>query len=199
MIHITDKSTCCGCSACVQRCPKQCISMSEDEEGFLYPIVDSSLCINCGLCEKVCPVTHQSSPKQPQSVYAAINPNEHIRKNSSSGGIFTLLAERIIEMRHTDYYKRIFSTLVAIVVALVTSSAQSLVYVETDHEGTYEKKMTGDRLPDYNFSINEYGIFTVSENTYSFFSLLHFLKTVSLNFNASPSLILKCFALFRVV
>ena len=99
MIHITDKSTCCGCSACVQRCPKQCISMNEDEEGFLYPIVDSSLCINCGLCEKVCPVTHQSSPKQPQSVYAAINPNEHIRKNSSSGGIFTLLAERIIEMR----------------------------------------------------------------------------------------------------
>ena len=63
-------------------------------------------------------------------------------------------------MRHTDYYKRIFSTLVAIVVAIVTSSAQSLVYVETDHEGTYEKKMTGDRLPDYNFSINEYGIYT---------------------------------------
>lgn len=63
-------------------------------------------------------------------------------------------------MRHTDYYKRIFSTLVAIVVAIVTSSAQSLVYVETDHEGTYEKKITGDRLPDYNFSINEYGIYT---------------------------------------
>ena len=63
-------------------------------------------------------------------------------------------------MRHTDYYKRIFSTLVAIVVAIVTSSAQSLVYVETDHEGTYEKKMTGDRLPDYNFSINEYGLYT---------------------------------------
>lgn len=63
-------------------------------------------------------------------------------------------------MRHTDYYKRIFITLVSIVVAIVTSSAQSLVYVETDHEGTYEKKMTGDRLPDYNFSINEYGIYT---------------------------------------
>ena len=63
-------------------------------------------------------------------------------------------------MRHTDYYKRIFITLVSIVVAIVTSSAQSLVYVETDHEGRYEKKMTGDRLPDYNFSINEYGIYT---------------------------------------
>ncbi len=63
-------------------------------------------------------------------------------------------------MRHADYYKRIFITLVSIVVAIVTSSAQSLVYVETDHEGTYEKKMTGDRLPDYNFSINEYGIYT---------------------------------------
>ena len=54
MLQITDKSKCCGCNACVQRCPKQCIVMHEDEEGFLYPQVDVTLCVDCGLCEKVC-------------------------------------------------------------------------------------------------------------------------------------------------
>ncbi|MEG2675370.1 MAG: F420H(2):quinone oxidoreductase, partial [Muribaculaceae bacterium] len=53
MIVITKKSDCCGCWACAQCCPKQCISMDEDSEGFLYPKVDASLCIDCKLCEKV--------------------------------------------------------------------------------------------------------------------------------------------------
>lgn len=80
----------------MQRCPKQCISMREDEEGFLYPIVDITLCVNCGLCEKVCPVIHQANPREPVSVIAARNNDETIRCQSSSGGIFTLLAGKII-------------------------------------------------------------------------------------------------------
>lgn len=96
MISITDKKDCCGCSACVQRCPKQCITMHSDEEGFLYPVVDKSACIDCGLCEKICPVINQDEPKKPLKVYAAKNPNEEIRIKSSSGGIFTMLAERTI-------------------------------------------------------------------------------------------------------
>lgn len=56
MINIKDKSNCCGCNACAQKCPKQCISMREDDEGFLYPYVDKTLCIECGLCEKTCPI-----------------------------------------------------------------------------------------------------------------------------------------------
>lgn len=96
MISITDKKDCCGCSACVQRCPKQCISMKEDEEGFLYPVVDTTHCIDCGLCEKVCPVIHQDAPREPKRVYAAKNPDDRIRMSSSSGGVFTLLAEQVI-------------------------------------------------------------------------------------------------------
>lgn len=96
MITITDKSQCCGCNACVQACPKQCISMREDSEGFLYPHVDTSLCVDCGKCEKVCPVLSQGTPSRPLKIYAAINPNEIIRLQSSSGGIFTLLAEQVI-------------------------------------------------------------------------------------------------------
>ena len=97
MINIEHKENCCGCGACEQRCPKHCIRMLEDEEGFLYPHVDTSLCIDCGLCEKVCPVINQNDSRQPLNVYAAINTNEEIRLQSSSGGIFTILAEKVIE------------------------------------------------------------------------------------------------------
>lgn len=97
MINIQNKQDCCGCSACVQRCPKQCISLHEDEEGFLYPKVNLDKCIDCGLCEKVCPVLHQAEERVPLEVFAAKNPNEQIRMESSSGGFFTQLAEQMIE------------------------------------------------------------------------------------------------------
>ena len=97
MINIKEPKDCCGCNACAQRCPKHCIILTEDHEGFLYPKVNTELCIECGLCEKVCPVINQKPKKGPLEVYAAINPDEQIRKESSSGGIFTLLAEKIIQ------------------------------------------------------------------------------------------------------
>lgn len=96
MIDILDKKDCCGCSSCVQRCPKQCITLKEDNEGFLYPIVNKEICISCGLCEKVCPVLSQGEPRKPLKVYAAKNQDEEIRRQSSSGGVFTLLAEQVI-------------------------------------------------------------------------------------------------------
>lgn len=96
MINIAVKSKCTGCSACVQKCPKQCISFEEDSEGFYYPQVKLSLCINCGLCENVCPVLHQDKPRTPEIVYAAKNSNLSTRLASSSGGIFALLADTIL-------------------------------------------------------------------------------------------------------
>ena len=97
MIRITDKSQCCGCEACVQVCPKHCISFKQDQEGFFYPEVDAATCIQCGLCEKVCPVLHPYEEHKPQEVLAAINQNEEVRMESSSGGVFTLLAEHVID------------------------------------------------------------------------------------------------------
>lgn len=96
MIRIEQNEQCCGCEACVQVCPKSCISFDSDAEGFRYPLVDEDRCINCELCEKVCPVIHQGEERKPQAIYAAKNPNEDIRRESSSGGIFTMLAEEII-------------------------------------------------------------------------------------------------------
>ena len=97
MITIKDKENCCGCSACVQRCPKQCISLIEDEEGFLYPKVDEEKCINCGLCEKVCPILNPQEKILPQEVLAVKNPNEEERMASSSGGVFLPLAREVIK------------------------------------------------------------------------------------------------------
>lgn len=96
MIRITDKKDCCGCHACASVCARHSITMQEDNEGFLYPVVDTSTCTDCGLCEKVCPVINQDAPRKPLKVYAAKNRDEEIRRQSSSGGIFTPLAEAVI-------------------------------------------------------------------------------------------------------
>lgn len=97
MIQVTSKYNCCGCSACVQVCPKQCIEFNEDSHGFRYPSVYLEACIDCGLCEKVCPVINQSESHKPLEVFAAKSLSDDIRMNSSSGGIFTLIAEYIIK------------------------------------------------------------------------------------------------------
>jgi coenzyme F420-reducing hydrogenase beta subunit len=72
--------------------------MQEDAEGFLYPEVNHQICISCGLCKKICPVINQTATNnKPINVYAAKSQNEEVRLNSSSGGVFYLLAEKIIQ------------------------------------------------------------------------------------------------------
>ena len=56
MITIQNKAECCGCTACYAICPKEAISMVEDEEGFEYPQIDESKCVRCHQCIKVCPI-----------------------------------------------------------------------------------------------------------------------------------------------
>lgn len=97
MIEITDKSKCCGCTACKSICPKQAIIMKEDEEGFLYPIIDKTKCVNCGLCDKVCPINKSKEEKKDQHAYIFQNKNDKIRKESTSGGAFTAIAEYVIK------------------------------------------------------------------------------------------------------
>ena len=96
MIRIVDKRQCCGCAACVQKCPKHCISFYEDEEGFLYPRIDTNNCIDCGLCEKVCPFLNCDKAVPPQEVWAVKNKNESDRIHSSSGGVFIALAREVL-------------------------------------------------------------------------------------------------------
>lgn len=96
MIKIDNKANCCGCSACAQVCPKSCVTMKADEEGFLYPIVNADSCINCKLCEKVCPHINNKKFDFPIKAYAVAHPDLKVRKLSSSGGAVTSIAEKII-------------------------------------------------------------------------------------------------------
>lgn len=86
---------CTGCGACVQCCPKQCISWTTKEFDFRYPQVDAALCINCGLCEKVCPIDKELKVPAVQKAYAAVHKDSAVLEKSTSGGAFTALADII--------------------------------------------------------------------------------------------------------
>lgn len=96
MLTLKTNKDCCGCQACEQICPKHCITMEYDIEGFLYPSINVDLCNNCSLCEQVCPIINQKNPSKPIKAFAAKNKNEIIRHESSTGGVFSLIAENII-------------------------------------------------------------------------------------------------------
>lgn len=94
-IKIDRKEHCYGCTACSKICPKQCINMEADGEGFLYPKINLDICINCGMCSKVCPFYNQQT-NTIKHVYAAINNNSDVRYNSSSGGTFYQICKEVI-------------------------------------------------------------------------------------------------------
>lgn len=99
MITIEDKYKCCGCNACGDICAHNAISFERDNEGFLYPHVDEKLCTNCGLCEQVCPELHvdelRHDDMEKPTCFAANHRNIETRFNSTSGGVFSALAEEM--------------------------------------------------------------------------------------------------------
>lgn len=99
-IKLARKEDCCGCRSCEQICPRSCISMQEDFEGFRYPIVNEELCIHCGLCSSHCPMIEEFSMDNRRLseplVYAARLRNDEILLQSSSGGMFSVFAEETL-------------------------------------------------------------------------------------------------------
>lgn len=90
-----NKSQCCGCSACYSICPVNAIVMEYDEEGFCYPRIEEAKCIKCKKCESVCPPKKERICVEPKNIYASKNKDESVRAKSSSGGLFSLLAEYV--------------------------------------------------------------------------------------------------------
>ena len=97
MIKITHSENCCGCNACGDACAHQAITFKTDNEGFWYPEIDKQKCTDCGLCEKVCPIINIKELKKndlPQSIcYAAEHKNLEVVFDSTSGGLFSALAD----------------------------------------------------------------------------------------------------------
>ena len=100
MIQITDKSQCCGCTACASICAHDAIMMQPDTLGFLYPTVNKDNCINGGLCEKVGAFNEHYDTNlnfsQPL-IYAARHKNIHEVETSRSGAAFIALSDYTLE------------------------------------------------------------------------------------------------------
>lgn len=91
-LNTLQKDQCFGCEACAQVCPKQCIAMTEDAEGFRYPVVAESVCIHCHLCNKACP--YENAPEkntERQLAFGGYSKDEEIRQGSTSGGAFSTI------------------------------------------------------------------------------------------------------------
>lgn len=104
-IKRVEAQQCYGCSACVNVCPVRAINMEADDEGFLHPVIDEAVCINCSKCENVCPALHAEALKNnPSNLYLSVrNANKNMVKESSSGGIFAVLAEYVLAQKGVVY------------------------------------------------------------------------------------------------
>ena len=96
MKEICKKEKCMGCLACVNACPKQCITVSEDKTRFIQPLVDDSVCVGCNKCVKVCPANELPQLKTPVKVLAGQIRNKELAMKSTSGGMFQALARKIL-------------------------------------------------------------------------------------------------------
>lgn len=124
---ICRKEDCTGCGACVYVCPQKCIKLVDDEQGFLHPKIDEKKCINCNRCVTLCPINVQEN--QSNSIKKAIvayAKDDGIRKSASSGGIFALVANYILEKN-----------------GVVVGAAMTSNYKSVNHVAIFEKDKLG--------------------------------------------------------
>ena len=99
MIDNIKKDLCTGCDACYNICLENCITMVDDELGFRYPNVDYDKCTKCKQCIQTCPSlikTYRDDKWDVPKIFAAWSLNEDLRRTSTSGGIFSELAKKVI-------------------------------------------------------------------------------------------------------
>ena len=95
-----NRTDCTGCGLCAEKCPKMCISMQPDIEGFLMPSIDESVCVNCGICLKNCTATDVADNleyEEERKYFCSIISDKKMLIKSSSGGMFGILAEYFIQ------------------------------------------------------------------------------------------------------
>lgn len=141
------KDQCYGCNACADICPFGAITMEADKEGYLYPLVDKAKCTSCGLCYKTCirrnPKLVEYEDSYPKA-YCALNKEDKVRKDSSSGAIFPILAKYVIEekqgavvgVRFNEEMKAVSDIAETMEAAKAFSGSK---YVKSDFRGVFPK------------------------------------------------------------
>lgn len=139
-----DKKTCNGCTACSLVCPKHCIEMKEDHEGFIYPVVDEASCIHCGRCLKICSNYNKQVIGDKRVPFAVINMDKDVLLKSTSGGTFYALLEYIFQDENAVCYGAAYdkNLVVKHMRAKTLEQSQKFMgskYVRSDIVGVYEK------------------------------------------------------------
>ena len=144
-ISLIGKSAACvGCEACAQICPKKCISMENDSEGFIRPRIDIAECLNCGMCRKVCPIVNKPAFNGFETkAYAAYSTNEGERLASSSGGLFSLIAAAVLAEGGTVFGAAFDDSFAVNHVNVESKTDISMLrgskYVQSRMDGTYRR------------------------------------------------------------
>lgn len=138
------KEKCVGCKSCEQSCPKHCISMEENKEGFWYPVVDEKNCVECGKCLKTCPVENAEQHRNtPQTVWAWRNKNDVDLMKSASGGAADSAAKAVLQMGGVVYGAAYDEQLVVSHIEIESNvrreKVQSSKYVQSDPNNSYSK------------------------------------------------------------
>lgn len=136
-----EKRNCSGCFACYNICPKKCITMEYDEEGFAYPKIDNRECIHCHKCEDHCFMLQNKTHEDKRVSFAAISYDDEVRDVSSSGGVFSVLSKKILE-KNGIVYGAAFDDEYAIEHKKITSETeleqfQGSKYVQSNIGGIY--------------------------------------------------------------
>lgn len=123
MKHICfEEKPCIGCTACSTVCPVNAISMVLNEEGFYEPHVDEKKCVECGKCILSCPMRKEYADVNPIQLWAGWNNSSKEKAQSTSGGIFTGLANVVLE-KHGIAFGAVYA-----------SDNKSVYHANTDQE-----------------------------------------------------------------
>lgn len=92
---------CTGCLACIDGCPTDALSLTENNEGHFFYQINTEKCIKCYKCEQICPtVSHMNYGNnnfKSSDLYASWSINNSLRKKSASGGVFASIASYILD------------------------------------------------------------------------------------------------------
>lgn len=144
-MEICDSSICTGCGTCVQKCPKNCITLSEDERGFLNPVIDEEKCVNCGICKKYCPALALKVKKNKiKSVYKCSSKNSKLIQKSTSGGIVFELSKYIVKNLRGVFFGAQFAENIKVIHTYTADESQlykhqGSKYIQSNTLNTYKE------------------------------------------------------------